>query len=165
MIYTLFCLLICFIFVFFFFKQKTAYEMHISDWSSDVCSSDLGSPLPGGVAPGGLDPYGPVTPAPGAEPAPPAPPVDYTQAPVPPTQQTLSPREQFLLARRQSVLSGARPAGRSQQAQKEDGTWKDLNIPTSTSSYTQDMSRVVPMDRVIPAVLHRTYRQERLRGG
>src|SRR3546814_2231492 len=33
--------LICYIFV-FFFKQKTAYEMRISDWSSDVCSSDLG---------------------------------------------------------------------------------------------------------------------------
>src|SRR3546814_12255667 len=32
-------------FVFFFFKQKTAYEMRISDWSSDVCSSDL---LPAG---------------------------------------------------------------------------------------------------------------------
>src|SRR3546814_1826410 len=32
---------------FFFFKQKTAYEMRISDWSSDVCSSDLG---PGGIA-------------------------------------------------------------------------------------------------------------------
>src|SRR3546814_6994660 len=31
------CLLVCF----FFFKQKTAYEMRISDWSSDVCSSDL----------------------------------------------------------------------------------------------------------------------------
>src|SRR3546814_8859281 len=30
----------CFCF-FFFFKQKTAYEMRISDWSSDVCSSDL----------------------------------------------------------------------------------------------------------------------------
>src|SRR3546814_1166257 len=30
-----------FCFVFFFFKQKTAYEMRISDWSSDVCSSDL----------------------------------------------------------------------------------------------------------------------------
>src|SRR3546814_5313219 len=30
---------------FFFFKQKTAYEMRISDWSSDVCSSDL-RPLP-----------------------------------------------------------------------------------------------------------------------
>src|SRR3546814_53650 len=30
----------CFEF-FFFFKQKTAYEMRISDWSSDVCSSDL----------------------------------------------------------------------------------------------------------------------------
>src|SRR3546814_4918536 len=31
----------------FFFKQKTAYEMRISDWSSDVCSSDLylGDPL------------------------------------------------------------------------------------------------------------------------
>src|SRR3546814_7538640 len=29
--------------VFFFFKQKTAYEMRISDWSSDVCSSDLPS--------------------------------------------------------------------------------------------------------------------------
>src|SRR3546814_7356879 len=30
-----------FSFVIFFFKQKTAYEMRISDWSSDVCSSDL----------------------------------------------------------------------------------------------------------------------------
>src|SRR3546814_3821836 len=42
-------MLICIVFVcvglgcccFFFFKQKTAYEMRISDWSSDVCSSDL----------------------------------------------------------------------------------------------------------------------------
>src|SRR3546814_20799705 len=32
-------LILCF--VFFFVKQKTAYEMRISDWSSDVCSSDL----------------------------------------------------------------------------------------------------------------------------
>src|SRR3546814_17181114 len=30
-------------FFFFFFKQKTAYEMRISDWSSDMCSSDLAS--------------------------------------------------------------------------------------------------------------------------
>src|SRR3546814_6683319 len=30
--------------IFFFFKQKTAYEMRISDWSSDVCSSDLEAP-------------------------------------------------------------------------------------------------------------------------
>src|SRR3546814_7620970 len=30
--------------LFFFFKQKTAYEMRISDWSSDVCSSDLQPP-------------------------------------------------------------------------------------------------------------------------
>src|SRR3546814_10541883 len=33
-------------FLFFFFKQKTAYEMRISDWSSDVCSSDLQSHVP-----------------------------------------------------------------------------------------------------------------------
>src|SRR3546814_6978074 len=31
----------CIIYYFFFVKQKTAYEMRISDWSSDVCSSDL----------------------------------------------------------------------------------------------------------------------------
>src|SRR3546814_2292194 len=36
---------VCF---FFFFKQKTAYDMRISDWSSDVCSSDL-APLPRAV--------------------------------------------------------------------------------------------------------------------
>src|SRR3546814_2980671 len=30
-----------YVFYFFFFKQKTAYELRISDWSSDVCSSDL----------------------------------------------------------------------------------------------------------------------------
>src|SRR3546814_17832938 len=38
--------------IFFFFKQKTAYEMRISDWSSDVCSSDrclAGSPLSRGA--------------------------------------------------------------------------------------------------------------------
>src|SRR3546814_1639416 len=37
------CVVICLFkcISFFFFKQKTAYEMHISDWSSDVCSSDL----------------------------------------------------------------------------------------------------------------------------
>src|SRR3546814_6371973 len=36
---SLYFLMLC---VLFFFKQKTAYEMRISDWSSDVCSSDLG---------------------------------------------------------------------------------------------------------------------------
>src|SRR3546814_10051106 len=43
----LFCVLsICIVVAFFifFFKQKTAYEMRISDWSSDVCSSDLNPP-------------------------------------------------------------------------------------------------------------------------
>src|SRR3546814_12604352 len=35
------CFYTLFLVFFFFFKQKTAYEMRISDWSSDVCSSDL----------------------------------------------------------------------------------------------------------------------------
>src|SRR3546814_2995283 len=44
--WVVYCILRLFIYVvvfyvFFFFKQKTAYEMRISDWSSDVCSSDL----------------------------------------------------------------------------------------------------------------------------
>src|SRR3546814_5777799 len=47
------CLIVCLLLIFvmvtvvcllFFFKQKTAYEMRISDWSSDVCSSDLHPP-------------------------------------------------------------------------------------------------------------------------
>src|SRR3546814_1251783 len=40
---------------FFFFKQKTAYELLISDWSSDVCSSDLRALVRAyGLGPGGL---------------------------------------------------------------------------------------------------------------
>src|SRR3546814_18420077 len=43
--FVMFCLLLYCLYsvLFFFFKQKTAYEMRISDWSSDVCSSDLDS--------------------------------------------------------------------------------------------------------------------------
>src|SRR3546814_15620776 len=37
--------------IIFFFKQKTAYEMRISDWSSDVCSSDLVLEVAGGDGP------------------------------------------------------------------------------------------------------------------
>src|SRR3546814_4982391 len=37
----------------FFFKQKTAYEMRSSDWSSDVCSSDLHGAVPAGRGGGG----------------------------------------------------------------------------------------------------------------
>src|SRR3546814_10215781 len=44
-------LLIC---VVFFFKQKTAYEMRISDWSSDVCSSDLRADVPPTPIPGAI---------------------------------------------------------------------------------------------------------------
>src|SRR3546814_1878551 len=39
------CVTVFCTFCFFFFKQKTAYEMRISDWSSDVCSSDLAAVL------------------------------------------------------------------------------------------------------------------------
>src|SRR3546814_5409576 len=48
----LYILLVMMVFAvsFFFFKQKTAYEMRISDWSSDVCSSDL---LPRARSPSG----------------------------------------------------------------------------------------------------------------
>src|SRR3546814_3464202 len=45
---------------FFFFKQKTAYEMRISDWSSDVCSSDLGRPAAFNVAMRGIVPSDPT---------------------------------------------------------------------------------------------------------
>src|SRR3546814_18095710 len=38
--------------LFFFFKQKTAYEMRISDWSSDVCSSDLSGQHTSASSPG-----------------------------------------------------------------------------------------------------------------
>src|SRR3546814_3894845 len=40
----------CVVCLFFFFKQKTAYEMRISDWSSDVCPSDLNKLAARGVA-------------------------------------------------------------------------------------------------------------------
>src|SRR3546814_7498751 len=39
--YAVSCLILAYGFVCFFFEQKTAYELRISDWSSDVCSSDL----------------------------------------------------------------------------------------------------------------------------
>src|SRR3546814_3293083 len=42
MSYMYLCMCYGYVVCFFLFKQKTAYEMRISDWSSDVCSSDLG---------------------------------------------------------------------------------------------------------------------------
>src|SRR3546814_12873706 len=45
-LYMLYSLSSLFVVYFFFFKQKTAYEMRISDWSSDVCSSDLAAHQP-----------------------------------------------------------------------------------------------------------------------
>src|SRR3546814_5265116 len=43
-LYVIYCTNFFFYSFIFFFKQKTAYEMRISDWSSDVCSSDLTDP-------------------------------------------------------------------------------------------------------------------------
>src|SRR3546814_17414755 len=58
---------------FFFFKQKTAYEMRISDWSSDVCSSDLsGFKYPSTIDASvtvGCSPPRPKQAGPGSEPA------------------------------------------------------------------------------------------------
>src|SRR3546814_3522576 len=45
-------------FVVFFFKQKTAYEMRISDWSSDVCSSDLFAFVMQGLGSGPISLFG-----------------------------------------------------------------------------------------------------------
>src|SRR3546814_5277149 len=50
------CFGICEYLVFFFFKQKTAYDMRISDWSSDVCSSDLRPRAPDVVLKGRTSP-------------------------------------------------------------------------------------------------------------
>src|SRR3546814_1625259 len=47
MVFFLLLFALCLLFFVFFFKQKTAYEMRISDWSSDVCSSDLFAPVHG----------------------------------------------------------------------------------------------------------------------
>src|SRR3546814_3206698 len=51
-----------------FFKQKTAYEMRISDWSSDVCSSDLFRALPASPAEASFQPPS-VLPRPSVEPS------------------------------------------------------------------------------------------------
>ena len=51
-------------FIFFFFKQKTAYEIYQCDWSSDVCSSDLAGPAVTS-APGAI--RGIIKPDPGAD--------------------------------------------------------------------------------------------------
>src|SRR3546814_1881056 len=47
---------------FFFFKQKTAYEMRISDWSSDVCSSDLAADVAAYIDPRDIAAYVPAPP-------------------------------------------------------------------------------------------------------
>src|SRR3546814_8468201 len=56
----------CYLISVFFFKQKTAYEMRISDWSSDVCSSDL----PGKTTGIALTDHGSLVYRPNSEPVP-----------------------------------------------------------------------------------------------
>lgn len=109
-----------------------------------------GTPLTTGAAPTGIDPYGPVN----TQPAPSAPPVDYTQAPAP---RTLTPREQFMIARRQAVLGNVVVRNSQTNQVVSAGDWDELKIPKSVSSAPQDMSRVVTMDRIITAVLVRPF--------
>lgn len=107
----------------------------------------------GQPAPEGIDPYGPAPYGSDQN----APPIDYSQAPIQPPQPMLSPKEQFVLARRQAVFGGMQPRAAAAHVEAQPGTWDELNIPTSTSSSPQDMSRTVTMDRVITAALVRTY--------
>lgn len=116
-----------------------------------------GTPLTsGGVAPGGIDPYGPVQPAQGS-----TPPVNYAQQG--PSQQInqgpppLSPREQFILARRQAVLGNVVLRNAQTNQVVSTGDWDEIGVKKSVSSAPQDMSRVVTMDRVITAVLARPF--------
>jgi type IV secretory pathway VirB10-like protein len=106
----------------------------------------------GPSAPSGIDPYGPVAATGGAQP-----PVDYTQPAVPAAQPTLSARDQFLLARRQAVLGNVVRRNAVTQQQVSTGDWDEIGVKKAVSSAPQDMSRVVTMDRVITAVLARTY--------
>src|SRR3546814_20853917 len=73
MVYTIVSYVICrYVYLFFFFKQKTAYEMRISDWSSDVCSSDLAEHASGDLAEHrGAAERGPDQPRPVAQQTPP----------------------------------------------------------------------------------------------
>lgn len=113
----------------------------------------------GAPAAGNLDPYGPTAPLPptvgstAATGLPAAPAVDNTTS----APARLTPREQFILARRQAAFTNVQARPQQSQQQKPQGTWADLNIPTATSSFPQDMSRVVTMDRIITAVLVRPY--------
>lgn len=113
--------------------------------------------LTSGTAPAHIDPYG-------------APPANAYGAPThaanygqpdynyAPPQPTLTREEQFVLARRQAVFGGAQPsATTAHQTTRPTGGWDELDIPTSTSSLPQNMSRVVTMDRVITAVIARPY--------
>ena len=109
-----------------------------------------GTPLASGAAaPNGIDPYGPVNPN--------SAPVTYTpQAGAAAQQRVLSPREQFILARRQAVLGNV-VRDQQQAPSQPKGDWDEIGVQKAVSSLPQDMSRVVTMDRVITAVLMRTY--------
>jgi hypothetical protein len=116
-----------------------------------------GTPLTsGGVAPGGIDPYGPVQPSQGS-----SPPVNYAQQGS--SQQVnqgpppLSPREQFILARRQAVLGNVVLRNAQTNQVVSTGDWDEIGVKKAVSSAPQDMSRVVTMDRVITAVLARPF--------
>src|SRR3546814_13829044 len=88
---------------FFFFKQKTAYEMRISDWSSDVCSSDL----PARLAPAGRQARFGLAAAPSS---PPSPPRGAAQLP------RRTPRHPFISSRKFRALNDPNVIDRFLQA-------------------------------------------------
>src|SRR3546814_8096624 len=90
------------LFGFFFFKQKTAYELRISDWSSDVCSSDLTpSPAAAATAPH-LDPFASYPPA-------------YEE------RYQASRTQEILVVRNPALTSGPYRQQHEQYAQQETG--------------------------------------------
>src|SRR3546814_16955248 len=89
---------------FFFFKQKTAYEMRISDWSSDVCSSDLPAAAGRAAAPAGSARSRPRRT--GARRRPPRPAAGYGPARGRDSADPPSPRPPGRRTDRKSVVSG-----------------------------------------------------------
>src|SRR3546814_7633187 len=135
--------------LFFFFKQKTAYEMRISDWSSDVCSSDLApsiSTLPAdgfsrpAAALSSVDlpqPVGPTmaTNSPGA-----------TARSMPATARWLKPTRSWKVMSRPDSRTAGRPAG--------DGAAADARSEEPTS----DLQSLLRISYAVFRLTKKTYK-------
>src|SRR3546814_12766862 len=105
--------------IFFFFKQKTAYEMRISDWSSDVCSSDL--PVVDGLGPAAGDQRGPRRAGRGL---PAARPRQHGDHQLRARRRAGASRQQWWRRRAwpgRAAVDGSRPRNRDQRAQRGYG--------------------------------------------